>query len=121
MVLPLTTPVFLTSACMLTPVVVTAPRQLNPTAPVCAPCPWPALVRTPAYNPYQHRFSAADIQQAAHRCAAVAQERPTWPQSRVRGQVAREMNVSTTQLRYLLRQAEGRSEAPAPDEHAQAA
>jgi hypothetical protein len=106
---------------MLTPVAVTAPRQLNPDAPACQPCPWPVLICTPVYNPYQHRFSAADVQRAAQRCAALARERPTWPQSRVRATVAREMNIATTQLRYLLRQAEGPSEAAAPDAPAQAA
>lgn len=106
---------------MLTPVAVTAPRHLDPDAPACQPCPWPVLMRTPAYNPYQHRFSAADVQHAAQRCAALAQERPTWPRSRVRALVAREMNLATTQLRYLLRQADEPSEASAPDTPAQAA
>ncbi|MFD1873885.1 hypothetical protein [Hymenobacter bucti] len=79
-------------------------------------------MRTPVFNPYQHRFHAADVQRAAQRCAELAQERPTWPQSRVRALVAREMNLATTQLRYLLRQAAEPSEAPAPpNEHAQAA
>jgi len=114
MISPLTTHAFLTSACMLTPVAITAPRQLNPDAPACAPCPWPVLMRSPAPHPYQHRFSAADIQRATQRCAEVAQERPTWPQSRVRGFVARELSVATTQLRYLLRQGDNRSEASAP-------
>lgn len=106
---------------MLTPVAVSFPRQLSPDAPACHPCPWPVLMRTPVFNPYQHRFSAADVQHAAQRCAQLAQERPTWPQSRVRALVAREMNLATTQLRYLLRQADGPSEASAPSEHAQAA
>jgi hypothetical protein len=104
MTLPLTTPAFLTSACMLTPVAVASPRHLDPNAPACAPCPWPVLMRAPAYNPYQHRFSAADIERATRRCAEVAQQHPTWPRSRVRALVARELTVSTTQLRYLLRQ-----------------
>jgi hypothetical protein len=75
----------------------------------------PALVSTPVLNPYQHRFTAADVQRATQRCTEVARERPTWPQSRVRALVAREMNLSTTQLRYLLRQAvEPTPEADAP-------
>jgi len=99
---------------MLAPVAVHAPRQLSPDAPACQPCTMPALVSTPVLNPYQHRFTGADIHRAAQRCAEVAQERPTWPQSRVRGLVARELKVSTTQLRYLLRQAAGQ-EQPTPE------
>jgi hypothetical protein len=74
----------------------------------------PALVSQPVLNPYQHRFHAADVHRAAERCAAIAKERPTWPRSRVRATVARELNVTTTQLRYLLRQAAA-LEQPAPD------
>jgi hypothetical protein len=105
---------------MLTPVAVTTPRHLNPNAPACALCPWPVLMRSPSPHPYQHRFSAADIQRATQRCAEVAQERPTWPRSRVRGLVARELNVATTQLRYLLRQGSAQ-EQPLPDADTQAA
>jgi hypothetical protein len=90
---------------MLTPIAVNSPRQLSPDAPACFPCTMPALVSTPFINPHQYRFTAADIQRAARRCAEVAQERPTWPQSRVRALVSREMNLATRQLRYLLNQA----------------
>lgn len=105
---------------MLTPVAVHSPRQLCPDAPACNPCTMPALVRTPILNPYQHRFHAADIQRAAQRCAEVAQERPTWPQSRVRALVARELNLATTQLRYLLRQAEASTQQPTQEPDASA-
>ena len=97
---------------MFTPVAVNTPRHLDPDAPACQPCIWPVLMRTPIYNPYQHRFHAADVQRAAQRCAEIAQQRPTWPRSRVRATVAREMNLATTQLRYLLLQA---NEQPTPD------
>jgi hypothetical protein len=50
------------------------------------------------------------------RCAKPAQQRSTW--SRVRATIARELSVSATQLRYLLRQAVT-LEQPAPDADAQ--
>jgi len=67
----------------------------------------PAIISMPVLNPYQHRFTGADVQRAARRCAEVAQERPSWPQARVRALVAREMKLTTRQLRYLLGQAAG--------------
>jgi len=79
----------------------------------------PALLCTPVINPYQHRFTAADVQRAAQRCAEVAQERPTWPQARVRALIAREMNLNTRQLRYLLLQAASQPQ-PTPDADASA-
>ena len=87
---------------MLTPVAVASPRYLSPDAPACHPCPWPGLLSIPTPPPYHQRFSIADHLSAARRCAAVAQQHPSWPQSRVRATVAREMNVSTVQLRYML-------------------
>jgi hypothetical protein len=38
-----------------------------------------------------------------------------WPRARVWRLIAGELGVSTTTLCYLLRQADGRNEAPAPD------
>jgi hypothetical protein len=106
---------------MLTPVAVTSPRHFSPDAPACNPCPWPVVMRTPTSSqPY--RFNASHIQRAAQRCAEVAQQHPSWPRSRVRATVARELGVATTQLRYLLSQAAEPSQAAAPpDENAQAA
>jgi hypothetical protein len=81
-------------------------------------------MRSPLPHPYQHRFHVADFLNAARRCAELAKQHPTWPQSRVRARVARELNLTTTQLRYLLRQAEAltqESDAPAPDTSALAA
>ncbi|MGI4872069.1 MAG: hypothetical protein ACRYFX_12930 [Janthinobacterium lividum] len=49
-------------------------------------------------------YTAADITRATRRCGEVREAHPTWPQSRVRATVAREMGVSTVGLRYLLRQ-----------------
>jgi transposase len=74
----------------------------------------PTLVSTPAPTRFLDRFNATHVQRSAQRCAEVAQQRPTWPQSRVRALVARELNVSTRQLRYLLRQA-GSQPQPTPD------
>ena len=98
---------------MLTPVAVHAPRQLSPNAPACQPCIVSALVSVPAPNRFLNRFNAAHVNLAARRCAEVAQQRPTWPQSRVRALVAREMNLATAQLRYLLRQAAAQPAADA--------
>lgn len=50
-------------------------------------------------------FLASDVTKAATRVAELARKHPSWPTSRVRATVARELNVSTVQLRYLLRQA----------------
>jgi hypothetical protein len=65
-------------------------------------------------TPTPNRFNVGQVHLAARRCAELAQQRPTWPQARVRATIARELSVSTTQLRYLLRQAAG-LEQPAPD------
>lgn len=50
-------------------------------------------------------FLASDVTKAAGRVAELTRKHPSWPVSRVRAAVARELNVSTVQLRYLLRQA----------------
>lgn len=75
----------------------------------------PAQVSMPAPNRFLNRFNATHVQRAAQRCAETAQQHPSWPRSRVRATVARELNVSTTQLRYLLRQAARPDEAPTSD------
>jgi hypothetical protein len=50
-------------------------------------------------------FLASDVTTAAKRVAEVAAKHPSWPSSRVRATIARELNISTRQLRYLLQQA----------------
>jgi len=50
-------------------------------------------------------FLASEITAAAKGVAELTQKHPSWPAARVRAQVARQLNVSTVQLRYLLRQA----------------
>jgi len=50
-------------------------------------------------------FLASDVTRAQTRVTELATKHPSWPGSRVRAAVARELNVSTVQLRYLLRQA----------------
>jgi hypothetical protein len=51
-------------------------------------------------------FLISDVTKATSRVAELSQKHPSWPTSRVRAQVARELNISTVQLRYLLRQGE---------------
>ena len=50
-------------------------------------------------------FLASDVTKAATRVAELSSKHPSWPSSRVRATVARELNISTRQLRYLLQQA----------------
>jgi hypothetical protein len=50
-------------------------------------------------------FLASDVTKAVTQVAALQIKHPSWPSSRVRAQVARSLNISTVQLRYLLRQA----------------
>ena len=50
-------------------------------------------------------FLASDVTKASTRVAELSDKHPSWPSSRVRAAVARELNISTVQLRYLLRQA----------------
>jgi hypothetical protein len=119
----LSTLAFFSSSCMLTPITLTSPRHLSPDAPACNPCPWPVLMRTPTPS-HLHRFNASHVQRAALRCVEVAQQHPSWPRSRVRATVARELGVATTQLRYLLSQAAQQPKQPAapdPDTNALAA
>ncbi|MGI4872269.1 MAG: hypothetical protein ACRYFX_13970 [Janthinobacterium lividum] len=98
---------------MFTPVAVTFPRTRNPDAPACYPCPWPVPLVQEA-PPVRTTYSSTDLLRAAQRCAEVAQVHPTWPQSRVRGTVARELNVSTVTLRYLLSKAAALEQGPTP-------
>ena len=57
-------------------------------------------------TPIQPRaFLASDVTKAATRVEQVGSKHPSWPSSRVRATVARELNISTRQLRYLLQQA----------------
>ena len=50
-------------------------------------------------------FLASDVTKAAKRVAELTAKHPSWPTSRVRATVARELNIATVQLRYLLKQA----------------
>jgi hypothetical protein len=64
------------------------------------------LPATASATPLQPRtFLASDVTAAQNGVAALTQKHPSWPSSRVRAQVARNLNISTVQLRYLLRQA----------------
>jgi hypothetical protein len=55
-------------------------------------------------------YKASDVTQAVIRCAELARIKPHWPRARVRRAVAGELGVSTTTLRYLLRQAAAREQ-----------
>jgi hypothetical protein len=61
------------------------------------------LILVPAAPP--RTFLASDVTAAQNGVAALTQKHPSWPSSRVRATVARNLNISTVQLRYLLRQA----------------
>jgi hypothetical protein len=50
-------------------------------------------------------FLASEVTSAAAQVTQLSLKHPPWPVSRVRAQVARTLNISTVQLRYLLRQA----------------
>lgn len=50
-------------------------------------------------------FLASEVTAAATQVTQLALKHPSWPSCRVRAQVARNLNISTVQLRYLLRQA----------------
>jgi hypothetical protein len=61
---------------------------------------------TPLPAPTPRRvFLISEITQATTRIAALAKKYPSWPASRVRATVARELNISTVQLRYMLTKA----------------
>jgi len=62
-------------------------------APVCAAPSAPRI------------FTAREVTAAFNGVAELSQKHPSWPTSRVRAQIARQLNISTVQLRYLLRQA----------------
>jgi hypothetical protein len=49
-------------------------------------------------------FLISEVTAAKRGVAELAAKHPSWPSSRVRAQVARTLNISTVQLRYLLRQ-----------------
>jgi hypothetical protein len=50
-------------------------------------------------------FLISELTAATTKVAALAKKHPTWPSCRVRAQVARELNISTVQLRYMLQKA----------------
>jgi hypothetical protein len=52
-------------------------------------------------------YTAADFTRAARRCAELTTAHPSWPQARVRRVVSWEMEIRSSTLRYLLRQAGG--------------
>ena len=63
-------------------------------------------------------YSIAHFTRAHSYCQELALQHPSWPQSRVRAAVARELNISTVQLRYLLAKAPPADVSTAPSEPA---
>lgn len=90
---------------MLLPFPALTPRVLSSDAPACQPCPWPVNRLTPEQALPVTR-TIAECSRAHARCQELAQAHPSWPGSRVRAQVARELSLSTVTLRYLLRRTE---------------
>ncbi|MGI4872466.1 MAG: hypothetical protein ACRYFX_14970 [Janthinobacterium lividum] len=50
-------------------------------------------------------FLISEVTAATTRVAELSAKHPSWPSSRVRAVVARELNISTVQLRYILQKA----------------
>jgi len=65
----------------------------------------PATACAPTPPPPRRTFLISELTAATARVAQLTQKHPTWPSSRVRAQVARELNISTVQLRYMLQKA----------------
>jgi hypothetical protein len=66
----------------------------------------PATACAPSNTPPQRQpFKISQLTTATNRIAELTKTHPGWPQSRVRAQVARELDISTVQLRYLLSKA----------------
>lgn len=94
---------------MLTRLPISSTRILCPTAPACHPCPVGPPLPTPTPRV---TYSIADCTRAYQRCQELAQAHPSWPRSRVRAMVARELQVATFTLRYLLSRAESTIDLP---------
>jgi len=81
-------------------IVSTLPTDLTPEAELTADDAAQDVVRSRYAS-----FKACDVTTAVNRTTEVASAHPSYPQARVRAIVAREMGISTVQLRYLLRKA----------------
>lgn len=90
--------IFALTYCML--IVSTLPTDSTPEAE-----PLTDEVAQDVVRPHYASFKASDVTMAINRTAEVASAHPSYPQARVRRTVAREMGISTVQLRYLLRKA----------------
>jgi len=70
----------------------------------------PITCQAPAPQPGSRTFLISEMTTAARRVADISRKHPSWPQARVRSTVARELAISTVQLRYLLRKASEQEE-----------
>ncbi len=63
----------------------------------------PATTYSPATTPPKRQPVKVSQITAAHtRIAELSQQHPSWPDCRVRRAVARELDISTVKLRYIL-------------------
>ncbi len=78
--------------------------SLQPQQPLPQPARTVEVLPTVAQAPQPREFKISEVSQAHVRCDELTRVHPSWTQAKVRGTVAREMEISTVQLRYLLRQ-----------------
>lgn len=71
----------------------------------------PITCQAPAPQPGTRTFLISEMMNAARKVAHISKVHPSWPQARVRSTVARELAISTVQLRYLLRKAAEQEQA----------
>ncbi|MGI4863710.1 MAG: hypothetical protein ACRYFZ_07270 [Janthinobacterium lividum] len=65
----------------------------------------PTTPRPIAFTPQRRTFLLSELTTATTRIAELTKQHPSWPACRVRATVAREMDISTVQLRYMLNKA----------------
>ena len=58
-----------------------------------------------SFTPQRRTFLISELTTATTRIAELTQQHPSWPPCRVRAMVARELDISTVQLRYMLSKA----------------
>lgn len=58
--------------------------------------------RPVSFTPQRRTFKISEVTTATARIADLTKQHPSWPGSRVRATVARELDISTVQLRYML-------------------
>ena len=63
------------------------------------------MPRPLAFTPHRRTFLISELTTATTRIAELTKQHPSWPGCRVRALVARELDISTVQLRYMLSKA----------------